>query len=63
MIRVVEGNKYHCPFCQAVVVCVDSERRTFHEEPACEQWLRVSFTEILEQEGEVLIEVHKERPS
>jgi hypothetical protein len=36
----LHAKRYRCPFCGVLILFVDSERRTLHEAPVCERWLR-----------------------
>jgi len=56
MNRVVEVRQCKCPFCDSVMLLSDSEQRTYHAAPACEQWLKYCKDNGGKLEGPVSID-------
>jgi hypothetical protein len=55
MVRIANVEKYSCPFCRRVILLNHKERRTYHEGPACEQWLKYCADSGGKWEGEVIV--------
>jgi hypothetical protein len=63
--RIANVENHTCPFCRRLILLNSAERRTYHEAPACEQWLDYCANSGGRWEGEVTIigEFSKRKPS